>query len=112
MKLSLVSDDKKSFLNLDFTKFFSEKGYWIFENEKTVFVKRKASRYKELIKNLVDKYININMVNEYNMPPIYIVDMWFKQALDEKLKAPQKEFLEKNYQIFKKMYKLEDFRND
>ena len=110
MILNLLSDDKKSAVNFDFTKFFSEKGYWTFWNGKTRFVKRKSSHYKQLIKNLVDKYININMVNEYEKSPVNILDMWFKQALEEKLKAPQKEFLEKNYQMFKKMYKLEDYK--
>lgn len=93
MKLSLVSDNKKSFVNFDFTKFFSEK--------------RNASHYKQMIKNLVDKYININTVNEYEKSPIYIIDMWFRQALEEELTAPQKDFLQQNYEMFRKMYKFD-----
>lgn len=112
MYLSLVSDDKKSFVKFDFTKFFSEKGYWTFWNGKTIFVKRYVSHYKQMIRNLVEKYISEEKMQELGIySPEKVVDYWFKQALNEKLKAHQRKFLEKNYQMFKQMYKLEDFKN-
>ena len=98
MKLSLVSDDKKSAVNFDFTKFFSEKRY--------------VSHYKQMIRNLVERYISEEKMQELGIySPEKVVDYWFKQALNEKLKAHQRKFLEKNYQMFKQMYKLEDFKN-
>lgn len=107
MKLSLVSDDGNSMINFDFTKFFSEEGYWtVSENYRNIFVKRPRSRYKQMIKNLVSVYISKYEFGIYSSP-VDVVDMLFKQALEEKLKAPQKELLQKNYDMFRKMYRKE-----
>ena len=106
MYLNLASDDKRSAVSFDFTKFFSEKGYYVGDGKKKSFVKRDSSHYKQLMKNLVDKYINFNLVDRLKKSPVDIVDSWFREALEEELTAPQKEFLQKNYETFRKMYHL------
>ena len=106
MYLNLASDDKRSAVSFDFTKFFSEKGYYVWDGKKKSFVKRDSSYYKQLMKNLVDKYINFDLVDRLKKSPVDIVDTWFREALEEELTAPQKEFLQKNYDTFRKMYKL------
>lgn len=106
MYLNLASDDKRSAVSFDFTKFFSEKGYYVWDGEKKSFVKRNSSHYKQLMKNLVDKYINFDLVDRLKKSPVDILDSWFREALEEELTAPQKEFLQKNYDTFRKMYKL------
>ena len=113
MYLNLVSDDKKSAVSFDFTKFFSEKGYYVGdEKKKKSFVKRDSSHYKQLMKNLVDKYINFDLVDRLKKSPVDILDSWFREALEEELTAPQKEFLQKNHDTFRKMYKLSEETKD
>ena len=109
MYLNLVSMDRKSAVNFDFTKFFSEKGHyeWNPFDEKEEFIRREASQYKQLMKNLVEKYISEDKLYELGIySPVEVVDHWFREALKEELEIPQKEFLKKNYEIFRKMYHL------
>ena len=113
MYLNLVSDDKRSAVSFDFTKFFSEKGYYVGDGKKKKsFVKRDSSHYKQLMKNLVDKYINFDLVDRLKKSPVDILDSWFREALEEELTAPQKEFLQKNHDTFRKMYKLSEETKD
>lgn len=108
MYLNLASDDKKSAVSFNFTKFFSEKGYYIWnpDEKRNEFTKRDSSHYKQMMKNLVEKYINFDLVDRLKKSPVDILDSWFREALEEELTAPQKEFLQKNYDTFRKMYKL------
>lgn len=107
MYLNLVSMDRKSAVNFDFTKFFSEKGYYVWDGEKKTFVKRESSHYKQLIKNLVEKYITEDKMYELGIySPLEVVDHWFREALKEELTSEQKEFLQKNHDVFRKMYHL------
>ena len=109
MYLNLASDDKKSAVSFDFTKFFSEKGHyeWNPFDEKEEFIRREASQYKQLMKNLVEKYISEDKLYELGIySPVEVVDHWFREALKEELEIPQKEFLKKNYEIFRKIYHL------
>ena len=89
MKIHLINENKRCEMNLDFTKFFSTKG----EKVNGVII---SYDHKAMIRAIVETF---------EKGESYIEDL-FKQALTEN--TSDKSILEKNYTLFKSMYKKED----
>lgn len=91
MKIHLINENRRCEMNLDFTKFFSTKG----EKVNGVIV---SYDHRAMIRAIVETF---------EKGESYIEDL-FKQALREDISDEARAILEKNYTLFKTMYKKED----
>lgn len=112
MRVHFINEEKNTELNLDFTKFFSTKCQTWKNGDK---IEREALKHSQMVKDLIETYIGIIDVNRYEKNPVDIVDMLFKESLQEleeyknsSIKDNPYQMLEKNYRDFREKYHLEE----
>lgn len=111
MMVHFLNKEKNTELNLDFTKFFSTK-YQTWKDGKET--NKEALKHNQMVKDLVETYIGIDDANRYEKNPVDIVDMLFRESLQELeeyknsiIKDNPYQILEKNYREFREKYHLD-----